>query len=69
MYGNKPWFQSTGVISSLAVILALLGNFFGVPFTDADQAELTDLLTRGVALIAGFGALYGRIAANKRIGG
>ena len=49
------------------LILAALG-LIGYSVSDDDKAQLLELLGGIGAAVGGFGAIYGRIVASKKIG-
>lgn len=68
MSDAKTLFQSRTI---WAALLALVGGALGLAgysFSEADQASALELISGVVAAIGGLGALFGRIAANKKIG-
>lgn len=60
----KPWWQSRGVIGSLAVIVTQITAAVGVQM---DASALTEILLQIAGLAAGVLALIGRIHAQQPI--
>lgn len=65
----KPWWQSRTIIGALVSLLAVLAGAIGLPLTETDQVQLTNVL---VALGGAAGTLLtilGRIRASRPVKG
>lgn len=60
----KNWYQSKTVWGALVAIGASLVRLAGYELGDAEQAELTDLLSTLAGAAGGVLALYGRLTAK-----
>lgn len=69
MTESKPWYQSRGVVGPLvAAVLAMLQGF-GVSFGEGAAEHFTNVIIQvGIAAGALVG-IWGRVKADKRIGG
>lgn len=63
----KAWYQSRTVWGALVAIFASLAHAAGIEVTAGDEGELADLLVAAVGAAGGLLALYGRIAARRRV--
>ena len=63
----KPWYRSRTVWGALVAIFASLAHAAGVEVTAGDEGELADLLVAAAGAAGGLVALYGRIAARRRV--
>ena len=61
---EKKWFLSKTIWASLAIVLAALGNQFGIPLV---ATELTDTMFNAVVGISGLVALFGRFTAKTTV--
>lgn len=68
MYDTKSIWASTTVWGGIVALLAGIAAIFGVTFTEADQATLTEALLGISSAIGGIVAIWGRIRATKAIG-
>lgn len=68
MSTSKPWYLSRTVWASLVGIALSAAGFLGVTVDAFDSAGLTDALLQAATAIAGLVALFGRLAANQKIG-
>lgn len=64
---GKPWYQSRTVWAAIITVLAVVLGEFGVPLTEADQAEVLDNIMAVVAGGGGLAAVYFRLAATKAL--
>jgi hypothetical protein len=70
MMDEKPWWQSTGLWSSIVGVAASLigvASHGKVQILPDDQAHLVTLLALIATGVAGLGAAYGRIVATKTL--
>jgi len=63
----KPWWQSRTVIGAAVTLVSGVGAVAGYGISDQTQAQLTDLLAAGGALVGGVLALWGRIRADRAV--
>ncbi len=68
MNDYKSIWTSTTVWGGIVALLAGIAAIFGVTFTEADQATLTEALLGISSAIGGIVAIWGRIRATKQIG-
>jgi hypothetical protein len=68
MIQTKPWYLSRTIWASLVGILLSLGGLFGLSVEEVDGVGLTDSLVQAATAIAGVLALFGRLAATRKIG-
>lgn len=68
MNETKPFYASKGVIGSLIAVAALGAQMLGFEVTPADQAALNDMIIGGIGIAGALLAIFGRIAATKKIG-
>lgn len=69
---SKPWYQSKGVLGSLATmaitVLGVFGIVVGGDLTSEEIAgRVADLVTYGIAFVTGLIGLVGRLRANTTI--
>ena len=74
MWGEKQWWQSSGVWGGLIAVIAPVAGYFGYTVTADDAKALADGVTQvivagsGVAsMVGGVIAIVGRIRASKVI--
>lgn len=67
MNDNKGWWQSKGMWGGLVTMLSAVAMIFGYTITEADQAEITDLIFAVVTGVGGILAWVGRKKAEKAI--
>jgi len=60
----KPWWQSTTVLGSLAVVLSQAAGLAGIPL---DAGQLLEIGTSLVGLAGGLVAIWGRVRAAQPI--
>ena len=60
----KPWYESRGVIGSLAVVVSSAAGLAGVGL---DPAALTEVALQAVSLVGGLLSLWGRVKAAQPI--
>lgn len=63
----KSPIQSVGIWGGLIAQAAGVGSLLGYTITEADQAQVIDLIEGLLATIGGSAAIWGRIRATKRI--
>ncbi len=68
MTDSKPWYLSRTIWASLITIVTAAAGILGVPVAGIDNAALTDTLLQAIAAISGLVAIFGRLAAQSRIG-
>lgn len=70
---TKSWYASKGVWGGIIALASVIAGFFGVQIDESTQAVIVDQITgsaAAVGVIAGaVTAIWGRLAANKQIGG
>lgn len=67
MDGLKNWYVSKTIWGGAVAILASCATLVGLDLDAADQMELTDRLVALAGAVGGIVAIYGRIAADKRL--
>ena len=67
-YDLKPLYLSRTFWGGLAAVAAGTLGLFGYVISDADQAQLVELVTALAAVAGGITAIAGRVRATKRIG-
>ncbi len=65
---DKPWYGSRTVWAALVTIAAGGAGAAGLTIAEGEQQALIDGLLGAVTAIAGLVALFGRLAARRRIG-
>lgn len=66
MNGTKSFLKSKGVWGG---VIAVGAGLFGIDITELDMQQITDNIELIIASVGGLVAVYGRITANKKIGG
>ena len=69
MQDTKAWWQSKAVWGALITLVAVIAQLFGVQIDPELQQQAVNQVTAIAAGIGGLLALYGRIKADKKIGG
>jgi hypothetical protein len=68
MDGDKQWWQSRAVWSSIVAALSGAAMLFGFNVGAETQVELTETILLGVGVAGSLAAIWGRIKATKTIG-
>lgn len=68
MYDTKSMWTSKAVWGGIIAFIAALAALFGYTFSEADQAQLTDIIVAIGGAVGGVLAIWGRITATKKIG-
>ena len=64
---SKSWLQSRTVWGALIAIVASIGGLAGTDIEPGEQADILDAIMAIVAAGGGLLAIFGRIAARKRL--
>lgn len=68
MDDTKQWYLSKTVWGGLIAVLASLPRAMGIDIDAGTQAAIADDLVALAGAVGGLVAIYGRIAANRRLG-
>ena len=68
MSETKPWYLSRTIWSAAVSVAATFTAMFGIPLDGTVQAALTEAILQTVSAIAAIFAIFGRLAAGRRIG-
>ena len=68
MTQTKPWYLSRTIWASVVTVVAGIGGMFGLPVDRIDDQALVETLLQGITAISGLVAIFGRLAADRRIG-
>lgn len=63
---TKPWWQSRTIWGSIAVLLVLVIKLIK-PDAEVTDTELLDVIMATVGIVGSIMAIWGRIAAQKRL--
>jgi len=64
---TKPWYASKGVWGGIIAAAAGVAGMLGYSISDTDVSTLTELISAGVATVAGLVAVIGRVVASHKI--
>ena len=67
-FDTKKWYESKTIWGSIVTIAASVAGMFGHPIDEATQANIMTNITSAITAIGGLWTMFGRIAADKRIG-
>lgn len=67
MTDSKSVFASKTVWGAVIALVASGLGLLGIPFAEGDQAQMVELATQAATLIGAALALYGRIAATRKL--
>lgn len=68
MENVKPLIQSKTFWGAIVTLLAAILSLGHYTITPAEQANVVDLITGIAGAVGGLYAIYGRVAASKKIG-
>lgn len=68
MTQSKPWYLSRTILASLVTIATAAAGMIGLPVAGLDNAALADNLLELITALSGLAAIFGRVAADSRIG-
>ncbi|MCT7376057.1 hypothetical protein [Chelativorans salis] len=67
MNETKPWYLSRTIWASVVTVVAGMGGLLGLPVEEVDNQALVETLLQAVTAISGLLAIFGRLAADRRI--
>lgn len=65
---TKSILASRTVWAGLLAVASGIAQVYGYEFSADNQANILNIITGVTAVIGGGGAIFGRVAANKKIG-
>lgn len=67
MTDNKPWYMSKTLWGAAVAMLSSLGGLAGLHLTGTDQTTLVDAAMQIVSAGGALLAIFGRLAADKKL--
>ncbi|WP_159592244.1 hypothetical protein [Chelativorans xinjiangense] len=67
MNETKPWYLSRTIWASVVTVIAGMGGLLGIPVEEVDNQALVETLLQAITAISGLLAIFGRLAADRRI--
>ncbi|WP_163269002.1 hypothetical protein [Chelativorans alearense] len=67
MNETKPWYLSRTIWASVVTVVAGTGGLLGMPVEEVDNQALVETLLQAITAISGLLAIFGRLAADRRI--
>lgn len=65
---DAAWCDARTIWASLVTVVTAAAGLFGLPVGEIDNSALVETLLQAITAVSGLLAIFGRLAANSRIG-